>query len=85
MRDAKGFLQAILDEPEDVGPRLIFADWLKEHGEATRAEFIRVQAELARQDVGGRRRALPRRHRADISIFGRTFTRIIVAAVTPAR
>jgi uncharacterized protein (TIGR02996 family) len=39
---------AILDAPDDDGPRLIYADWLEEHGEADRAEFIRVQIALAR-------------------------------------
>lgn len=28
-------------------PRLVYADWLEEHGDAPRAEFIRVQCELA--------------------------------------
>src|SRR5262249_3522190 len=42
--------------PEDDAPRLIYADWLEEHaaGEADRdrAEFIRVQCELARLRYG---------------------------------
>jgi uncharacterized protein (TIGR02996 family) len=29
--------------PEADGPRLVYADWLEEHGEAERAELIRVQ------------------------------------------
>ena len=41
-----GFLDAICAEPRDTGLRLIFADWLDEHGESDRAEFIRVQCEL---------------------------------------
>lgn len=40
---------AILDKPEDDAPRLIFADWLEEHGEEERAEFIRVQIELGKE------------------------------------
>jgi uncharacterized protein (TIGR02996 family) len=40
------FLQAICEAPEDDAPRLIFADWLDEHGEPDRAEFIRLQIEL---------------------------------------
>lgn len=40
-------LRAILDAPDDDLPRLIYADWLDEHGEPARAEFIRVQCELA--------------------------------------
>lgn len=45
IRDA--FLAAICAEPDDDAVRLIFADWLDEHGEPERAEFIRVQCELA--------------------------------------
>ncbi len=40
--------QAILADPEDDAPRLIYADWLEENGDPDRAEFIRVQMELAR-------------------------------------
>lgn len=41
-------LRAILEKPEDDAPRLIYADWLEEDGQPERAEFIRVQCELAR-------------------------------------
>ncbi len=41
------FLQAILETPDDDTPRLIYADWLDEHGDPARAEFIRVQCRLA--------------------------------------
>lgn len=40
-------MRAILENPDDEGPRLIYADWLDENGENGRAEFIRVQVELA--------------------------------------
>jgi uncharacterized protein (TIGR02996 family) len=40
------FLRTILAYPEDDAPRLVFADWLDEHGEFARAEFIRLQIEL---------------------------------------
>ncbi len=43
----KQFLSKILETPGDDAPRLIFADWLEEHGEAERAEFIRLQCTLA--------------------------------------
>jgi uncharacterized protein (TIGR02996 family) len=48
MRDDAAFLRAIIDNPDDDLPRLVYADWLDEHGEPARAEFIRVQCELAR-------------------------------------
>ena len=41
------FLQAILETPDDDTPRLIYADWLDEHGDVARAEFIRLQCRLA--------------------------------------
>jgi len=41
-------LRAVLADPQDDGPRLILADWLTDHGEPERGEFIRVQCELAR-------------------------------------
>lgn len=47
MNDRDSFLRAILAAPDDDVPRLIFADWLDENGEPERAEFIRVQCELA--------------------------------------
>lgn len=42
------FLQALLAEPEDDTLRLAMADWLDENEQPERAEFIRVQIELAR-------------------------------------
>jgi uncharacterized protein (TIGR02996 family) len=50
MSHEEGFLQAILAEPENDTHRLVYADWLEEHGDAARAEFIRVQCELARME-----------------------------------
>lgn len=41
------FLQTILADPDNDGPRLIYADWLEERGDQ-RGEFIRVQCELAK-------------------------------------
>src|SRR5688572_17928114 len=39
---------AIRTNPEDDTPRLVYADWLQENGDEERAEFIRVQCELAK-------------------------------------
>jgi uncharacterized protein (TIGR02996 family) len=44
------FLQAIREHPDDDTHRLVYADWLDENGNPERAEFIRVQTELARLD-----------------------------------
>jgi uncharacterized protein (TIGR02996 family) len=41
-------LRAILASPDDDALRLVYADWLEEHGEAEYARFIRSQVETAR-------------------------------------
>jgi uncharacterized protein (TIGR02996 family) len=52
MSDEKALLAAIRDHPDEDTPRLVYADWLDEHAtndaQRARAEFIRVQCELAR-------------------------------------
>jgi uncharacterized protein (TIGR02996 family) len=48
MSDADALLAAIRAAPDDDAPRLIYADWLEEHGQPERAEFIRLQVLLAR-------------------------------------
>jgi uncharacterized protein (TIGR02996 family) len=45
-------LAAVLETPDDDAPRLVYADWLEENGEADRAAFIRLQIELARLPEG---------------------------------
>jgi uncharacterized protein (TIGR02996 family) len=42
-----GFLAAILAEPDAADHRLILADYLQDHGNPDRAEFIRLQVRLA--------------------------------------
>jgi uncharacterized protein (TIGR02996 family) len=42
------YFRQVLAHPEDDGPRLVAADWWDEQGAAGRAEFVRVQCELAR-------------------------------------
>jgi len=46
MSDRDALLVAILAEPDDDTPRLVYADWLDEHDEPERAEFIRIQHHL---------------------------------------
>jgi uncharacterized protein (TIGR02996 family) len=43
----RAFLDAILDAPDDDGPRLIYADWLEDNDLPHRGEFIRLQCRLA--------------------------------------
>jgi uncharacterized protein (TIGR02996 family) len=52
MSEREALLRAVLADPEDDAPRLVYADWLEEHGDPDRAEFIRVQCELARMRWG---------------------------------
>src|SRR5918994_3068406 len=64
MTDRDAFLQAICVAPDDDTPRLVFADWLDEHGDAKRAEFIRASCELEQvEEFGPRWRALCERTR----------------------
>lgn len=48
MTPAEAFLAAVVENPDDNGPRLMYADWLTERGDM-RGEFIRAQCDLARQ------------------------------------
>jgi uncharacterized protein (TIGR02996 family) len=50
MAQHEAFLQAIVENPDDDTPRLVYADWLDEHGDADHAEFIRLQVRLAGGD-----------------------------------
>jgi uncharacterized protein (TIGR02996 family) len=55
----EAFLQAMVEDPDDDTPRLVYADWLDENGQPERAEFIRIQCELAARSGPG---TLLRRH-----------------------
>src|SRR5262249_34460546 len=44
-RTEEGFLADIRDNPDDDSTRLIYADWLDEHGRPARAAVLRAQAE----------------------------------------
>ncbi len=44
-----GFLAAIRQDPDNDDLRLVYADWLEDHDDLARAEFIRVQLALARE------------------------------------
>lgn len=49
MATTETFLRDVIENLDDDAPRLVFADWLEEQGNP-RAEFIRVQCELATLD-----------------------------------
>jgi uncharacterized protein (TIGR02996 family) len=63
MTPEDGFLADICEHPEEDAPRLVYADWLDDHGEPDRAEFIRVQVELASLRPGRRREELEEQER----------------------
>jgi uncharacterized protein (TIGR02996 family) len=51
MSDESALLAAIREHPDEDTPRLVYADWLDEQGgrsNAVRAEYIRLEIELAR-------------------------------------
>ena len=54
--DALRSLLAACKEDLDDTPRLVFADWLEEHGEDQRGQLLRVQCELARTEEHAPRR-----------------------------
>jgi uncharacterized protein (TIGR02996 family) len=64
---ASAFLEEMAERPDDDGARLIYADWLDDHGEPQRAEFIRLQCGPGRDDpaVAHRAEELLRAHRAE--------------------
>jgi uncharacterized protein (TIGR02996 family) len=49
-------LHAVLAAPEDDRPRRAYADWLARQGQPERADFVRVQCELAGLPEGDERR-----------------------------
>jgi uncharacterized protein (TIGR02996 family) len=60
LMDQSAFLSDIVEHPDDDTPRLVFADWLDDHGnDAQRAwaDFIRVQIERARLPADDDRQA----------------------------
>jgi uncharacterized protein (TIGR02996 family) len=57
-------LKAIRSQPDFDGPRLVYADWLEEHGDCSRSEFIRIQIARTEMDLfDGRQTGLACRER----------------------
>ena len=54
MSERRAFLDAIRAQPDEAATRLIYADWLDEHGESLRADLIRYQVAATRLDADGR-------------------------------
>jgi uncharacterized protein (TIGR02996 family) len=66
--ESRAFLEAMCEAPEDDTPRLIYADWLDDHGDSARAEFVRVQCELAKLSPRDERR--PGLERREAQLLG---------------
>lgn len=66
MSTEPALLAAIAASPDDDLPRLVYADWLDENGRHLRAEFIRLQIEIARKET------LPR---AAVNVFSHLWKR----------
>jgi uncharacterized protein (TIGR02996 family) len=84
MNDGDALLAAILANPDDDTPRLVYADWLQENGQPERAEFIRIGVRRVAtpktvpeyQKLFGRELELLARHRAEWSAPFTTWTRL---------
>src|SRR5579871_17342 len=63
--EADAFLDAIWAAPGDATPRLVYADWLEEHGYADYAQFIRLCCRLDREVFPPDERTRLRRQRYD--------------------
>src|SRR5262245_24075479 len=65
MSDEAALLAAIIAHPDEDTPRLIFADWLDQHGQPERAEFIRLQCGPENEAADKRAAELEERNRAE--------------------
>ncbi len=50
MTDEQAFLKAILEQPDDNARKLVYADWLEEHGDA-RGEYLRLMMKVRQERV----------------------------------
>jgi uncharacterized protein (TIGR02996 family) len=81
--DEQAFLSAILAQPDDDTPRLVFADWLDERGGAddrARAALIRAQCRLEHVPPGRERTRLAAHARRILKTHARRWTAALDAA-----
>jgi uncharacterized protein (TIGR02996 family) len=70
------FIRAICASPDDDALRLVYADWLEEHGDPARADFIRLQCAVDATDAFALgRRALLRREWQAVRRHGERWNR----------
>lgn len=70
MSSHEAFLADVIENPDDDAPRLVYADWLDEHGEAERGELIRLQCRLAQLGDDPARAELERQERELLEAHG---------------
>lgn len=76
MTEYESLMFAVCENPEEDTARLVLADWLEENGEPERAEFIRVQIELARTPHSSpARKNLEKRERQLLTVYGQKWRR----------
>jgi uncharacterized protein (TIGR02996 family) len=76
------FLRSLLAQPDDDTLRLAMADWLDENDQPARAEFIRVQVELARGvEERDRRIALEKRQAELLIAHEREWVKPLLEAI----
>jgi uncharacterized protein (TIGR02996 family) len=72
MSDEHAFLNAILANPKDDAPRLVYADWLDERGDdlaSQKADFLRLTCRLLNVPAGPRRSLLSAQTRGKAASF----------------
>lgn len=79
--DEAAYLRAILDAPDDDLPRLGYADWLDQNGHRERAEFIRIQIELARSPSHPEHAALRKREAELLAAYARSWVPVNALAL----
>lgn len=50
MSEEAAFLEVLKSNPADDTARLVYADWLDEHGETLKAEYLRLLVSFAQQE-----------------------------------
>jgi uncharacterized protein (TIGR02996 family) len=83
MSDREAFVAAIAANPHDDLPRLVFADWLEEHGDPERAEFIRTQIRWHHAD-GEERKQLDERAGEMFREHAHRWLGLFLSALEPA-
>jgi uncharacterized protein (TIGR02996 family) len=66
VNEASTLLRTIAAVPDDDAPRLAWAGWLEQHGDAARAEFIRAQCELADSNLKEQRQGPLKRREKEL-------------------